>query len=77
MGDDEELFREAIKQHALTLGMNPEVDEDLLWIAEESLTADLPPGTVKPINSNHSDEYVSPYNSQNTYRLGSTRSRKW
>lgn len=41
--EDEELFRQAVLDHAITLGMDPEVDQDFLWIAEKALTAELPP----------------------------------
>lgn len=42
-----DLFRQAILEHALCLGMDPygnEVDSSLLWIAERSLLAPLPAG---------------------------------
>ena len=41
--DDEQLFHQAVLDHAITLGMDPEVDEEFLWIAEKALTAELPP----------------------------------
>ena len=41
---NDEFLQEAIKEHAKFLGMDPEVDTDHLWIAEEALTAPLPEG---------------------------------
>ncbi len=42
--DDQMLFQEAVREHALYLGMNLQEDEDLLWIAKEALQAPLPEG---------------------------------
>uniref|UniRef100_A0A7S2PFW9 Kinesin-like protein n=1 Tax=Leptocylindrus danicus TaxID=163516 RepID=A0A7S2PFW9_9STRA len=38
-----DLFRQGVMEQAECLGMNPEVDSELLWIAERSLLAPLPP----------------------------------
>ncbi len=47
-GSEEELWIQAIIQHARFLGMDPDIDKDLLWIAEEAISAtdSLPPGRV-------------------------------
>ena len=41
---NDEFLQEAIREHALFLGMDPDVDQDYMWIAEEALTAPLPEG---------------------------------
>ena len=40
---DEDLFKQAVLDHAVALGMDPEEDKEFLWIAEKALTAELPP----------------------------------
>ena len=41
---NEDFLAEAIREHAKFLGMDPDVDQDYLYIAEEALTAPLPEG---------------------------------
>jgi hypothetical protein len=41
--DGESLKQRAISEHAVYLGMDPVVDVEHLWIAEEALSAPLPP----------------------------------
>ncbi|KAL0592615.1 hypothetical protein ABG067_000179 [Albugo candida] len=41
---DAELFQAAVIEHATVLGIDPEVEYDLLWVAKESLIAPLPEG---------------------------------
>jgi hypothetical protein len=41
---NDEFLQEAIREHALFLGMDPDVDQDYMWIAEEALKAPLPEG---------------------------------
>uniref|UniRef100_A0A7S2WE81 Kinesin-like protein n=1 Tax=Mucochytrium quahogii TaxID=96639 RepID=A0A7S2WE81_9STRA len=40
IGDD--VFRQAVIDHAVALGMDPETDSQFLWLAEEALLAQLP-----------------------------------
>ena len=42
--DEDEEYKEAVLAQAKYLGIDPIEDADLLWIARESLEADLPPG---------------------------------
>ena len=41
---NDEFLQEAICEHAKFLGMDPDIDQDYLYIAEEALTAPLPDG---------------------------------
>jgi hypothetical protein len=41
---DPELFHAGVVEHARRLGMDPDVDRDLLWIARDSLVAPVPSG---------------------------------
>jgi surface protein len=41
---NDEFLQEAIREHAVFLGMDPNVDQDYMWIAEEALKAPLPEG---------------------------------
>lgn len=41
---DPELFHAGVVEHARRLGMDPEADQQLLWIARESLVAPVPSG---------------------------------
>ncbi|ETW06559.1 hypothetical protein, variant 7 [Aphanomyces invadans] len=43
-GVDPNLFMEGVKEHAKYLGMDPQRDNDMLWIARESLVAPMPTG---------------------------------
>ncbi|RHZ12637.1 hypothetical protein DYB37_005006 [Aphanomyces astaci] len=43
-GVDPDIFMEGVMEHSKYLGMDPERDQDLLWIARKSLVADIPPG---------------------------------
>ncbi|CAM9112685.1 unnamed protein product [Laminaria digitata] len=42
-----DVFKQGIREHAVMMGMLLPEDEDLLWIAEESLLAPLPEGWVQ------------------------------
>ena len=50
----DELFRQAVLEHAKFLGMDPEIDERFLYIAEEALTAPLPPNWEQGISDDGS-----------------------
>jgi hypothetical protein len=41
---NDEFLQEAIREHAKFLGMDPDLDKEYLYIAEEALTAPLPDG---------------------------------
>ncbi|RHY12091.1 hypothetical protein DYB25_010481, partial [Aphanomyces astaci] len=43
-GVDPDIFMEGVMEHSKYLGMDPERDQDLLWIARKSLVANIPPG---------------------------------
>ena len=39
---DDDIFRQAVLDHAKVLGMDPVQDAQFLWLAEEALLAELP-----------------------------------
>ncbi|CAN0312878.1 unnamed protein product [Pylaiella littoralis] len=43
---EEEEYAEAVTRHAKYLGIDPEIDAEYMWIAEEALDADVPEGWV-------------------------------
>ena len=54
---EDELFKEAVKEHAAYLGIEDlEADQDLLYLVEESLVAALPDGWQQ-----HADDHGTPY----------------
>lgn len=40
---NEELYQEAVHEHAVYLGLDPEADKEYMFIAEEALNAPIPP----------------------------------
>ena len=48
---------EAVCEHAELLGMDPVADRALLWIAERSLNASLPPGWKQEMDEAHQAPY--------------------
>lgn len=40
---DPDTYQQAVREHARYLGIDPDADSDLLWLAAEALTAELPP----------------------------------
>lgn len=56
---DPELFNQGIIEHARYLGMDPEVDEQYLWIAKESLVAPVPEGWTQEATSSGAPYYFN------------------
>ena len=48
---------EAVCEHAELLGMDPNADRELMWIAERSLNAPLPPGWKQEMDETHQTPY--------------------
>lgn len=62
----EDVFRQAIMDHALSLGMDPERDAGFLWLAEEALTAELP-DEWEPVESDGQQYYYNRRTGQSSW----------
>lgn len=54
---DPELFHTGVIEHARRLGMDPDADRDLLWIARDSLVAPVPSGWYHVAATNSDPPY--------------------
>ncbi len=62
---DDELFKEAVKEHALYLGITDTVkDKDLLYLVEESLIAAIPQGWEQYADSQGTPYYSNTANGE-------------
>ena len=48
-----ELFKQALREHAYEMGIDPDAEEEFMWIVEESLLAPLSDGWVQLRQEGH------------------------
>jgi len=65
--DDSALLANAILEHAVYLGMDPETDKAYFWIAEKALTADLPADWEQAISEDGAPYHFNTITNETTW----------